>query len=71
MEKGNTVKLKSGGPIMTIDGFEIRGININKSRLICKWFDGPNVINHTFDKEALILVELPNESSVKATNDSK
>jgi uncharacterized protein YodC (DUF2158 family) len=45
-ETGDQVKLRSGGPVMTID-------NASSSRIICNWFEG--LILHTaeFDQGAI------------------
>jgi uncharacterized protein YodC (DUF2158 family) len=44
---GDTVQLKSGGPVMTIN-------KIINTHIHCSWFDGKNVLNHgVFDPNAL------------------
>jgi uncharacterized protein YodC (DUF2158 family) len=44
---GDIVKLKSGGPNMTVD-------NASSSRIICKWFDSTNIcFIEEFDQGAL------------------
>ena len=44
---GDVVRLKSGGPNMTVD-------NASSTRLICAWFDAANAYqSHGFDQGAL------------------
>lgn len=43
MKLGDKVKLKSGGPIMTIEMIK------NNVVIICQWFDGPKVECGTFN----------------------
>lgn len=44
---GDTVQLKSGGPVMTVQ-------KVINGRIHCSWFDGKNVLNHgVFQAEAL------------------
>ncbi|MFA5849925.1 MAG: DUF2158 domain-containing protein [Bacteroidales bacterium] len=43
---GDTVKLKSGGPIMTIN-------EINGNEISCQWFDKKEVKGITLSKEVL------------------
>lgn len=45
--KGDTVKLKTGGPIMTVDNIDELGL------CDCKWFRGGEVNSETFSAEAL------------------
>jgi uncharacterized protein YodC (DUF2158 family) len=44
---GNTVRLRSGGPVMTINEKAQGG------GLVCVWFAGNEVKHHTFRPEAL------------------
>jgi uncharacterized protein YodC (DUF2158 family) len=46
IKKGDVVKLKSGGPLMTAD--ETNGKNVH-----CLWFDGLMVCNEVFDRASL------------------
>ncbi len=47
-EKGDLVRLKSGGPDMTVQEVsEERGVN-------CYWFDGKKLLNGSFTCEALV-----------------
>jgi uncharacterized protein YodC (DUF2158 family) len=44
---GDVVRLKSGGPDMTVD-------NANFSRVVCTWFDSNNILHHqSFDQGAI------------------
>lgn len=38
---GDTVKLKSGGPIMTVESVGPEAMS-NKTMVFCTWFDGSN-----------------------------
>lgn len=59
MEIGTVVQLKSGGPEMTVEGFEWNPVNgdydINK--VICTWFDGNKKKQDTFQRVALEIIE--------------
>ena len=53
---GETVRLKSGGPIMTTGGYNFRGV-------ICKWFDkNNNPKSECFSEESLVRAEVSTES---------
>ncbi len=43
---GSLVRLKSGGPVMTV-------INVNTSAVECRWFDGATPHKDVFPKSAL------------------
>jgi len=47
-KKGDTVRLKSGGPVMTIGGQEHGG-----SRVMCEWFDDGTAKHEFFYPEQL------------------
>jgi uncharacterized protein YodC (DUF2158 family) len=47
LKKGDTVKLKSGGPVMTVQGESMGG------EVICKWFVEEQMMSATFVEEAL------------------
>jgi uncharacterized protein YodC (DUF2158 family) len=51
-KKGDVVRLKSGGPNMTIQDTAAMGLG-----LICQWFDGNKVIRDHFNPESLKLVD--------------
>lgn len=50
-EEGDTVKLKSGGPTMTVEGESQFG------GIVCTWFDGNEVKSRSFMPKSLKLVE--------------
>lgn len=49
--EGDVVKLKSGGPTMTVQGHDTRGY------AICKWFNDREPTTETFSEESLKAVE--------------
>lgn len=46
---GNKVKLISGGPVMTVDGYA----SFSKSKVVCKWFDNNQSHKDSFDESTL------------------
>lgn len=55
-EIGDTVRLKSGGPIMTIEkSATYRG----EFKLCCTWFDGVNQLRGAFPVAVLQKIEMP------------
>jgi uncharacterized protein YodC (DUF2158 family) len=48
IEKGDVVRLKSGGPCMTVMYFDIRG------QAVCQWFVGEEAKSGVFAKESLV-----------------
>ncbi len=48
---GDVVRLKSGGPLMTITGFTC---NEKENFLSCKWFDGGSVQEADFEPYEII-----------------
>lgn len=52
LKPGDLVRLKSGGPVMTID-------EINFTGAICKWFDGKKAEAKTFQVASLEKTEKP------------
>ena len=63
LEVGDVVSLNSGGPKMTIDEKQARGIGSTPLRVKCKWFsedgyDGSSITyEETFDIRTLKLAE--------------
>jgi len=63
MKKGDVVKLKSGGPLMTIQdidhwGMVYSGMNsYPKDQAQCYWFDGNEMKEGIFNLESLLLIE--------------
>lgn len=51
-EKGDVVRLKTGGPRMTVQGRRVHGDD-----LICKWFDDDGANKESFAPESLEKVE--------------
>jgi uncharacterized protein YodC (DUF2158 family) len=49
---GDIVKLKSGGPRMTVENLG-RDSRSGASRVTCTWFEGGDVKSHVFPAEAL------------------
>lgn len=49
---GDTVMLRSGGPLMTVT-------NIIDWLVMVTWFEGNNVFNNSFHKDALRVIEIP------------
>lgn len=52
-KSGDVVRLKSGGPTMTINGKAAS----TASSYICQWFDGPNQMTGVFNSEMLVAVQ--------------
>lgn len=46
-KSGEVVRLKSGGPSMTVGGYDSVGM------VICRWFDGKAPMSDTFDEDSL------------------
>lgn len=58
-EKGETVRLKSGGPLMTVEGYvwdPIKSVH-NKDKVHCTWFDKDELKRDIFSSAALDLDE--------------
>jgi len=58
-KSGAVVRLKSGGPNMTVVGVES-----STGRLVCKWFDGNKVSTGAFF--SFELIEVPEEDGPSA-----
>ncbi|WP_413540993.1 DUF2158 domain-containing protein [Burkholderia multivorans] len=57
--KGDTVKLKSGGPIMTIVRKSQYALDDGGTGFICMWFVNEEPKDATFDAATLELVNIP------------
>jgi uncharacterized protein YodC (DUF2158 family) len=49
---GDVVKLNSGGPAMTVDGYQTEG-GAETSKVLCTWFAGEKVERTLFSEELL------------------
>ncbi len=57
LQKGDVVQLKSGGPLMTVQGLgQYTGL---EDGIHCVWFDGKGQQSEVFDRAVLIKVEDP------------
>jgi len=52
---GDTVQLKSGGPVMTVHSLE------EHDNVYCSWFDGPKPTGGTFKAAMLKKIEMPGQ----------
>ena len=53
--KGDLVRLKSGGPVMTVDKTE--ELLCAKTGVLCKWFDGSQLQSGLFEHTSLLSEE--------------
>jgi uncharacterized protein YodC (DUF2158 family) len=53
LETGTVVKLKSGGPVMTVDHYE-RNASGNTAYVVCIWFVGDAFSKNTFHQDSLM-----------------
>lgn len=58
---GTTVRLKSGGPLMTVNGYHRIAPGASSSTVVCKWFEGTASQTDKFDEEALKESSAPSE----------
>jgi uncharacterized protein YodC (DUF2158 family) len=58
MEKGALVRLKSGGPVMTVRAVSLR-------QAYCNWAEGAIHMHGTFDVDTLVAVSLAEADSRK------
>lgn len=52
---GDVVKLKSGGPLMTVDRAAANGVGGRTSRFRCVWFAGEARVEGEFDTASLMI----------------
>jgi len=52
-EAGNVVRLKSGGPEMTIEGIGEYSWGSGRQQALCKWFEGKTLRQDTFELTSL------------------
>lgn len=52
IKKGDTVRLKSGGPVMTVEDVYHHS---NTPRASCVWFDGNKPIQQAFEVSSLVV----------------
>lgn len=50
-QKGDLVRLKSGGPTMTVNAVLSRGV------CQCQWFSGSKLQKGTFDSDSLVIAK--------------
>ncbi|MBC0852621.1 DUF2158 domain-containing protein [Pantoea stewartii] len=55
-ESGDVVRLKSGGPAMTVKGY-----NMHKGGFVCQWFVGTDLKEGAFDGGQLVLTEVDDD----------
>lgn len=53
LELGAVVRLKSGGPDMTVDRWAAHVTGVHNGRLICVWFEGTERRSGEFAAEAV------------------
>ena len=53
IKKGNTVMLKSGGPIMTVQSIGDYSMSGIENGVLCVWFDGNIPMDKVFDIDGL------------------
>ena len=56
-KSGDVVKLKSGGPNMTVQGYVATVSNVESKTVQCKWFAGAKSEAANFHEEMLLPVE--------------
>jgi uncharacterized protein YodC (DUF2158 family) len=62
MKIGDVVQLKSGGPEMTVvDKGASSPSDVRPPYFKCVWFDGANVVTHSFPEEALDTIKRPSK----------
>lgn len=57
-KQGDTVKLRSGGPIMTVEYYVPVAPNDDSSTTVrCAWFDGNKLVHSNFEEDSLVKAE--------------
>jgi uncharacterized protein YodC (DUF2158 family) len=51
--EGDTVQLKSGGPVMTIKGIGKYGMGASRDNALCVWFEGKTLKEAVFELTTL------------------
>lgn len=51
---GDIVRLRSGGPLMTVEAFDKYGMYVGEWKYLCKWFDDENKLTEGLFKEPQI-----------------
>jgi uncharacterized protein YodC (DUF2158 family) len=59
IKKGDLVKLKSGGPVMTVQEIDDYTMKGSKDDASCVWFDGTEPKEKVFELSTLIRYEGP------------
>ncbi len=57
IKKGDTVRLKSGGPMMTVQDIGDYSSSGGEEDVVCVWFDGNKPMNEVFHQSVLKIVE--------------
>ena len=57
LKEGEVVRLKSGGPRMTIAGIGLYGMGSTKKQANCVWFDGTKKLESLFELHSLEKIE--------------
>ena len=66
-KEGDVVRLKSGGPKMTIQGIGKYGIAATKDNALCVWFDGSKAMEKVY--ELAVLEHAPAETEKRVIAD--
>lgn len=65
---GDVVQLRSGGPKMTVVGYDLYGMAATEKTYLCRWFDEKkNLTEKTFSEAELMVPVSPLASPVTST----
>lgn len=64
-KKGDTVRLKSGGPIMTVSREPVAGETGIRAQYGCDWFRGANAETKSFEPDVLEAAQPPGDAKKK------